>query len=253
MVANGALSFAQRTGFHEFYFFGVDVGAKDPDYHHSKFSWYNTKGMQMDYALDTTTPGNFGGTVTSAGVFLWSKKSLEQSIMALSGGRHYYNCSDGGLIEGAIPKHPSTVSLPDVAKKRDVVKDLIDKFPFYTEENFERAWSKADLHNTIPEFCEKLSSRLKENDFSDMSYLSEAMTLLRPGNIDDGVAMLFRGSVYQMLMLIHSYGERMTSDEDREAFQKIAREEFSDCLEELRDEVLEIFSSVESDSHVWNT
>jgi hypothetical protein len=252
LVANGALSFAQRTGFREFYFFGVDVGAKDADYHHSKYSWYNTKGMQLGYPLDTTAPGNFGGMITTGTVFLWSKNALEQAIRAVSGGRHYYNCSDGGRIDGAIPRHPSTVSLPKVRSKKKIVRELIDRFPFYTDEDFEAAWTEADLHKTIPEFCEELAACLKEHDFSDMRYLTAAMKLLKPGTIDDGVAMVFRGSVYFMLMILHSYGQRITTKKERTRFQRIARKEFAAALKRMSDEALEFFESVETGTHVWN-
>ena len=252
LVANGALSFSQRTGFREFYFFGVDVGAKDADYHHSKYSWYNTKGMQLGYPLDTTAPGNFGGIVTTGTVFLWSKKALEQAISAVSGGRNYYNCSDGGRIEGAIPRHPSTVSLPKVRNKKKIVRQLIDKFPVYTKEDFDAAWTTADLHKTIPEFCEQLGACLKEHDFSDMRYLTEAMKLLKPGTIDDGVAMVFRGSVYFMLMMLHSYGQRIITKKERTRFQRIARKEFAAALKRMSDEALEFFEKVEAGTHVWN-
>lgn len=252
LVANGALSFAQRTGFRDFYFFGVDVGAKDADYHHSKYSWYNTKGMQIGYALDTKTQANFGGTVTTGTVFLWSKNGLEQSIRMLSGGRHYYNCSDGGLIQGAIPLHPSRLSLPKVKSKRRLVRELIDRFPFYSKEDFDEAWATADVHRTIPAFCKQLGDCLKENDFSDMGYLTEAMKLLKPGSIDDGVAMLFRGSVYFMLMLLHSYGQRISTRKERTRFQRIARQEFTRALKRMADEALEFFDAVEAETHAWN-
>ena len=253
LVANGAVSFAQRAGFREFYFFGVDVGAKNPDYHHSKGSWYTTKGMKMEFGFDSIEPGNFGGTVSSAKVFNWSRITLENSIKAFSVGRHYYNCSDGALIEGAMPKHPSTLTLKKVGNKREVVKDIIEKFPIYTTEEVDEVWEKADLFNAIPAFKDKLVKVLEDNDFSSMSYMVEAMKLLKPPQIDDGVAMIYRGTVFQVLMLLHSYGMRLPSEESKTKFHDIACEEFEKLLDQMKDEALDFFEAVQSGTHVWNT
>ena len=253
LVANGAVSFAQRAGFREFYFFGVDVGAKNPEYHHSKGSWYTTKGMEMEYGFDSIEPGNFGGTVSSAKVFNWSRTTLEHSIRTFSVGRHYYNCSDGALIAGAMPKHPSTLKLKKVGNKREVVKDIIEKFPIYTTEEVDEVWEKADLFNAMPAFKDKLVKVLEDNDFSSMVYMSEAMKLLKPPLIDDGVAMIYRGTVFQVLMLLHSYGMRLPSDDFKTKFHKIACEEFEDLLDQMKDEALDFFEAVQSGTHVWNS
>ena len=253
LVANGAVSFAQRAGFREFYFFGVDVGAKDPDYHHSKGSWYTTKGMEMEYGFDSTVPGNFGGTVSSAKVFTWSRTTLEHSIRAFSVGRHYFNCSDGALIEGAMPKHPSTLTLEKVGNKREIVRDIIKKFPIYTTEEFDKVWEEADLYNAIPAFKDELVKVLRENDFSSMTYMAEAMKHLKPPLIDDGVAMIYRGTVFQVLMLLHSYGMRVPSEDKKTQFHKIACEEFEEILDHMKEEALEFFEAVQSGTHVWNT
>lgn len=253
LVANGAVSFAQRAGLREFYFFGVDVGAKNPDYHHSKSSWYTTKGMKMQYGFDSTVPGNFGGTVSSAKVFNWSRATLEHSIRAFSVGRHYFNCSDGALIEGAMPKHPSTLTLEKVGNKREIVRDIIEKFPIYTTEELDEVWEKADLFNAIPAFKDDLVKVLEENDLSSMTYMVEAMKYLKPSKIDDGVAMIYRGTVFQILMLLHSYGMRIPSEEKKAKFHEIACEEFKDILDQMKEEALEFFEAVQSGTHVWNT
>ena len=139
-----------------------------------------------------------------------------------------------------------------VRNKKKIVRDLIDKFPYYTDEDFEAAWVKADLQKTIPEFCKALGDCLKKHGFSDMRYLTEAMKLLKPGTIDDGVAMIFRGSIYFMLMILHSYGQRITTKKELTRFQRIARKEFAAALKRMADEALENFESVESGTHVWN-
>lgn len=252
LVANGALSFAQRVGFQEYYFFGVDVGAKNPDYHHSKNSWYDSKGMEMDFGFDCVVPGNFGGTVSSAQVYMWSKQTLELSIKGHFAGRHYYNCSDGALIQDATPRHVSTVSLPRVTDKRRIVRELIDKFPIYTTEDSDRAWREADLENAIAERGDALVEALSAVDLRDMRYLTECMKILKPQGNQDGVAMLLRGTAWQMLMVVHGYGQRI-NDEDREAFQDIVREEFAATVEELNETALELFASTESGNHAWNT
>ena len=86
-----------------------------------------------------------------------------------------------------------------------------------------------------------------------MAYMAEAMKHLKPPKIDDGIAMIYRGTVFQVLMLLHSYGLRVPSDEKKAKFHEIACEEFEDILDLMEEEALEFFEAVQSGTHVWNT
>ena len=252
LVANAALAFSISAGFTEFYFFGVDVGAKEADYHHSKSSWYSTKGMKYNFKFDRSVPGNFGGTVLTTSVLKWSKSSLEGSLLSGGGGKRYYNCSDGAWIDGALPKHPSTVSLPDANDKEAVVNKLRERFPVYTKDDFEAAWTEADIYSRLDSVRNELVECLDDTEIVDMEYMTDMMTILKPSNVEDPVAMIYRGSVYFMLMVLYSYSMRINSGEDQDIFNEIAQRVFGENMAFLRDQATEKFKAVEDRTVDWS-
>ncbi|NQU60138.1 MAG: motility associated factor glycosyltransferase family protein [Rhodospirillales bacterium] len=126
-VGNAGLSFAQWSGFRRFYFFGMDLGARNPDRHHA----VGSMGLVLqDFSIEM--PANFGGTVMTTIIFYDSLTGFREAIHQLSDGREYFNCSDGCFIEGAEPLHLADVDLPPAtAAKADVVRQLRDDSSSY--------------------------------------------------------------------------------------------------------------------------
>lgn len=247
-VTNGGLAFAQQMGFRNFYFFGVDVGAKNPSHHHSKHSIYS-RGRKYKHANAFTipVPGNFGGQVYTTSMLQWTRDSMANSIRTFGSGRSYFNCSDGAMIDGAKPLHVDSVRVPEAKMpKRDLVRGIIDGCPIYTRDDFEGAWEKAALLERIPEFCEKLIACVTQHDdLRDRKHNDKAMKLLRPTANDDALPMIFRGSVYQMLIAGDYYLARVRDEERNDELQSLYKELFEQEVNKLRDEALEVYGALE--------
>lgn len=115
-VANLACRAAIAVGVRDIYLFGIDLGSRARDVHHSGKSAYNLvedafwkSGRGMD-GLEIEVPGNRGGTVFTSRQFQLTRTGFERLIRAFPETR-FHNCSDGVRIAGAEPADAHTVSL----------------------------------------------------------------------------------------------------------------------------------------------
>ncbi|RAU23199.1 hypothetical protein CU669_03300 [Paramagnetospirillum kuznetsovii] len=108
-VANTIVAVAARLGFRHVYMFGMDCGWRDGTAHHSKNTAYYTSKTFMTEKMESeyTCPGNFGGTIQSTMVLSWTRDMLEGKAQKF--GLRAFNCSDGALIRGAVPKLAETL------------------------------------------------------------------------------------------------------------------------------------------------
>lgn len=133
-VSNGGLRFALGMAFKEVYLFGVDLGTRVPDYHHSKSSGYYTdeefmfsfQGVKESTIMPFTTEGNLGGTVMTNDGFLLSRLFMQKLARAYAG-YTVYNCSDGVDIPFTVPKLPGNAKSSATEKERAAAIDLIFK------------------------------------------------------------------------------------------------------------------------------
>ena len=112
---NGGIELALRLGFKQVYLFGVDLGFRNPAYHHSKGSQYYSDAEKSDelqtivatahrsHAEGKPVPANFGDEdVLSTDDFIHSR-----DVMAVSVGLHkdaqVFNLNDGASIARTIP------------------------------------------------------------------------------------------------------------------------------------------------------
>jgi hypothetical protein len=114
-VANLACRAAIAVGVRDIYLFGIDLGSRARDVHHSEKSAYNLaedefwkSGRGMD-GLEIEAPGNRGGTVFTSRQFQLTRTGFERLIRAFAG-TNFHNCSDGVRIAGAEPVDPSGLS-----------------------------------------------------------------------------------------------------------------------------------------------
>ncbi|WP_026972607.1 6-hydroxymethylpterin diphosphokinase MptE-like protein [Aliagarivorans marinus] len=124
-VSNCALASVLKLGFKQIYLFGVDLGFKDPDSHHSRHSaYYKADGKQLyNYSAHGTgfrVPGNFTDYVFTKHEFKFAAEVMGQTL-AEEKGVECYNTSDGAFIEGTVPLRPENVLL---------VNDVVDKAGF---------------------------------------------------------------------------------------------------------------------------
>ena len=244
-VSNAGLSFAQEIGSGEIYLFGVDMGSMDtdPEVHHSKDAYYYTEGavistcFEEDIIHTIPVPGNFGGTChTSHGLFM-ARDYLSRAMKEGPLGRQYFNCSNGAAIEGARAKSSRSIKLVAIdGGKRQVVEDLIERFPVYSAETFDGFWQDEVMVERMEKFIDLVREKVDApKDFSDKKYLSNLMSNLQEVFERNNAAMatLFSGSIFMSLMSFDFYRERLTDRNRVREFEEIAREELHSLLDEL--------------------
>ncbi len=194
-VANFALSLFCHAGFGEIYLFGVDLGFKDPDVHHSKASGYYNKGKSLfkrasnnEEQQSLVVPGNFCPQVYTKFEFRLSKTMLEQLTDQFA--VDCYNCSDGAKVEKTIPLPVDDVFIVKSAEQKEkalaafrqcflpIAPAFIDAFSQRFEpENFSDVLSS--LINTLP------TDFVKTNEIEDLivSYTSDKLFDSQAGEI----------------------------------------------------------------------
>ncbi len=115
-VTNLALRVAKAIGARDVYLFGVDMGAVEPEQHHSNSSYYNwsddpywRSAANMD-RFDIAVPGNFRDQVFTNLSFLYTK-SFFNAFCTSNPEITVHNCSDGARLEGATSQAAETVTL----------------------------------------------------------------------------------------------------------------------------------------------
>lgn len=128
-VTAAGVALAAEFGFEEIYLFGVDLGSKDTESHHSKLTnYYNPQSSLSKSRIDfdLKVPGNFGGEVQTHIWFLNTKYGIEQTIKKK--GVKVYNTSDGAKIEGAIPLPIEFFKLERSTDKLTAIKNIEENF-----------------------------------------------------------------------------------------------------------------------------
>ncbi len=250
-VVNASLSLAQEAGVRTFYLFGADMGVKEGDLHHSKDAYHYTKGARFRHdKYNIPVPANFGGkSMTSNGLF-WTLDALAASIKEIRFGRHYYNCSDGALIEGAIPLPARTLSLTtDPGKKKTAIEKIVGYFPVFTREEFDAHWNDDVIVEQMCGYLDDFARRLdRAKDFDVKDHLTELMTILDPKGVTTraviGPAVTYRGTLFMMMMALEFYRARLQGKKDVKAYDRIAREEIDNVVEYLRKTTIKEFGSL---------
>ncbi len=247
-VVNTALSFAQEAGFPEIFLFGVDLGVEDPDHHHSRESYHYTENpivVPEDLTFDIEVAGNFGAQrLTSRGLYA-AGLSITRAIGKDARGIKLFNCSDGILIDGAEPKAPDTVSLPEIPGGKEALMDgLFAAFPVLEKDRFDAAWQGDKLLAAAAAAAEALAETFgKISDFSSKAYLNQLLANLKPNMIGlatecagaQGTALLlYRGTVYMMLIGLDFLLNRMTA-KDIETLAPKARDQAQALIRTMAD------------------
>lgn len=133
-VANLACRTAFALGLHEVYLFGVDLGAREPDRHHSAGAVYShlegefwRSGAAMD-RLAIPVAGNLSERVYTNPPFLMTRGYFEQLFAAFPD-RRVYNCSDGACIAGTVPVRAQDVRIR--AEGGASVAALVERLPVF--------------------------------------------------------------------------------------------------------------------------
>jgi len=244
-VTNAALALAQSFGFREMYLFGADMGSKTQGQAHSKHAWQNTdEGCEVDIKFNVPVRGNFGGTVYSYPDMNWTRSELEEAIRGFHRGRFYYNCSDGAYIKGTVAKHSRSIKLTvDPSVKKGEVKQIVGAFKPYSKADFMARWKDADMRLKIEDYCDRLDRCFDDlSDVKSKRSMTEANKLLiayRVEGTELGMAMIFRGTVWQSLIAGEYYFNRMILDADDDKGAEFFQSEIKRLIRHLKKVSLE--------------
>ncbi|MDV7339037.1 6-hydroxymethylpterin diphosphokinase MptE-like protein [Terasakiella sp. A23] len=238
-VTNAALSFAQQVGGREFYFFGMDFGARDAQKTHVKNTAYE-KDIKYSREFKNKYRGNFGGTVFIDSIMHWARSVAERSIIRFNNGRTYYNCSDGAYIERATPRLPR--ALKPLAElpfdKSATVAKIKENFELYTDEHFEKTWGREDWQQQVNDLCDAIIETI--DDVKEENYWSRyveriARLIISPDEETTPAQFMLRGSIFMMFMTTIFYPTRVIQEEKRELVREIVREELRNSMLELKE------------------
>jgi len=256
-VGNTGVSFAQDIGFRQTYFFGMDLGFVDPDAHHSVNSVYLESDGKHNFGAsiwDRTVRGNFGGEVKSTYVLQWARDTLEVSMNNVGLGRIFYNCSDGSLIEGAVPLLPEFVDLPEPSELKKVcVERIINGFSTYSDAEFNAHWQNGKVIQDVRDIGDRMIESIEKNpDLSTKKFLSELMKVARPLDYDDSATSLMRGSIYLLLVVGEYHIDRVVLGDKKDEFAAFVRGEYIRLINSMCDEVAVEFSALEKTGALVN-
>jgi hypothetical protein len=266
MVTNLGFSFAQEIGCRTIYNFGVDLGARNPAVHHAKDAPYGAGEVEFKTTINEPVPGNFGGTVYSEMVYLWAKQTMEYAMNRFSAYSIYYNCSDGVRLEGMVPKLSSTIELLPRDNKNDVVRSVVDRFPQYSAELFQKSWydreprkAMTEMRDRLVKICKtgkppkhswdlpiKRTGRTKAARYP-LRYMMHIVRELIPPVLDVSTEIhYYRGSTFLCMAAINFYMMRVPKGPQRTKFLKIAKEEFIGQVERINTRVQNFYDSLEA-------
>ncbi len=250
IVSNLGASFAREAGCHEIYFFGVDLGTRDINFHHAKNTPY-LRG-EIDFVWheepDVEYPANFGGVAFTHDLYLEVKVMHEEDIRHNGAGRIFYNCSDGIEIAGMVPLPLEDVSFADDLLPKKVGLDKITGATIrFLEEDFSAAWNGKDrvrenrqlaaqligyLTDRGDSYNDVLNGMRKINDYlSDNRGLAEALT--------------FQSTMAQGLAAAYFYMCRTGNSEERRKISVIVRDELTTLITTISETVEFLYDALE--------
>jgi hypothetical protein len=131
-VVNGAVASAIALGFKEMYLFGVDMGFKNKDHHHSKNSGYYTNEKFKTEAPDTYSyPGNFCEEVQTTQDYDFSRFQIEH-VLQKNPDVKCFNCSDGVKIALTTPLRSQAINSENADGRKQTVLNKIQHEHVYS-------------------------------------------------------------------------------------------------------------------------
>jgi len=250
-VTNTGCRLGLGLGFRELYMFGTDLGTRHQDSHHSKKSIYYTDENFLENhpehlaqtKFPMQVPGNLGGRVWTHHSFLLSRTFFTILLPAFPNAK-VYNCSDGAIIPGAIPKlvHKVEVDAAPEDKRKALEKaftELVPLEPGYAIDHV----GLCDLRDEAKDWYELLkaavdSYREGEGDVFD---LYDTIVGLTPEIGSDRVhRTLYQMNVGSVMIGFQFLWNvlRCLPEEERESFKRIFCDRYRECLESIETDAL---------------
>jgi len=123
--------------FRQLYLFGVDLGSRDAEKHHSHDAIYYRSeewaAKRSQEAMTIEMPANFGGKAYTNATLHWTRMMMAQGLEMYSSYSKIYNCSDGVQIPGTLPKLSRTLKLDAPPHRKSLLlqrlkTELVDKY-----------------------------------------------------------------------------------------------------------------------------
>ncbi len=240
IVSNLGASFAREAGCHEVYFFGVDLGTRDTDYHHAKNTPY-LRG-EIDFVWheepELERPANFGGIAYTHELYLEVQAMHEEDIRHHGTDRVFYNCSDGVKIAGMVPLPPENVAFAgDLLAKKDGIRKITEAAHRYQKDEFSAAWNGADRLRENRELAAKLIGFLTEagDEYNDVLSGMRKINDYLAENLDLADTSTYQSSMTQGLAAAYFYLCRTGNDEDRKKFSAVVRDQLIVLIHTISD------------------
>ncbi len=248
-VVNTAISSAVRLGFRNIFLIGADFGTRDPKFHHSKDTSYETHEdlKKVDFKFPDVVPGNFGGSVYT-NIHMMNGMNTLKNLMNEFRGVTAYNGSDGARIEKLTPIKSNRYSIVPIGQNKN---EIVDKIYLSSKEV---SWSQ-DLGS-------KLFDDMKR-DFSEYINLVRAMFSKKSKKNKDFI--LFLSGIYEGLegipdpyirynpcitgsittqTLVMMYWWRRVRAEDLPAFEKLCRRQWQVFLNVIEKDFIKFLEDV---------
>ncbi len=251
-VTNLAVRSALSMGFFEFYLFGIDLGSKQPDKHHSTSSVYGTaedeywkSGSQME-PLTIPVEGNLGSTVYTNRPFLLTRMFFKR-LFSMFQMCHFFNCSDGVKLEGATAVIPSTlVAEKGIMPHEDMVKACRSSLPFHEAGDLFQPHLIDEFRVAVTGWFDKadaLAAAAPERTIQEV--VADFLPMLQPSSymtkhsVDSAAKGMCTGTMITILQFGYSTARRLPA-KDRPRFMKLFAEALADCLHWMRSETMRL-------------
>lgn len=250
--ANLALTVASVMGFTDFVLFGTDCGTRPGGARHAKGTVYSDvdKFKAHDRARSDAieVEGNFGGTILTDNIYDSCRVMLADTIRHF--GLRVRNCSDGALIEHAVPCAPDAL---------DIKTPIVDRAALFA--GLEKALQRyapgtiladADLNlvrqNTKELFADldKLLAGLGEGDVDFAGAYDRVMAFVNEAKDRYGYSeSIISGSLQALPRIAMFYGFRLAEAEGRRKLFDLFIAEFRDICAFMAENINALFDGLE--------
>jgi hypothetical protein len=248
-VTNTAIDYTLCAGFKNIYLFGVDMGSKDKEKHHSQHTVYVNLLPEEDHlkkllahqpSNDIVVPGNFGGEAHANKILAFARRMMGFMVKGYPDAK-VYNLNDGAMIENTIPLPPADFDerWAGGCDKRATVEAVMNTFE---AGDFDLEALQRILLKRIDAFIAQVEAIVSQPQDSLSNVLDKMIAIhwmtLGPSNINDPCALVFRGTAARLLSMAYN-AVTIIKDSD-EALAK-AEWDFAnlvECLHEARSEVV---------------
>ena len=246
-VTNTAIDFALSVGFKMVYLFGVDMGYKDKEKHHSEHTAYLKvmpeaghlrRLLSKKQTSNLVVPGNFDGEVYTNKILYMARQAMGSAVVSHPSAK-VYNLNDGASIKGAIPMKPEDCECPGSPEGKRMAIESIKRS---TEtKRFELEELGDSLLAQLDEFIDSIHSivlhhRSKRSEVIDtLTSVYRYLITRRDSTMPMGV--LLRGALFHLLSLTYNAITIIKDEEEAVAKAEFDFNNIFDFLSQARDEV----------------